>query len=59
MDSAEKAAATICSPWSPIRCFADPEHGDFTLAPDSPAPSTIGFVPIDLSTVGPRVGSAD
>ena len=38
--------------------FADPEHGDFTLAPDSPA-FDIGFVPIDLSTVGPRVGSAD
>ena len=35
--------------------FADPEHGDFTLAPDSPA-FDIGFVPIDLSTVGPRQG---
>ena len=38
--------------------FADPEHGDFTLAADSPA-YDIGFIPIDLSTVGPRVGSAD
>ncbi len=31
--------------------FADPENGDFTLAPDSPALS-IGFVPFDLSGVG-------
>jgi hypothetical protein len=32
------------------RC-ADPEHGDFTLAADSPA-LRLGFVPIDLSAVG-------
>lgn len=34
--------------------FADPEHGDFTLAPDSPAYTEIGFEPFDLSNVGPR-----
>lgn len=34
--------------------FKDPEGGDFTLAPDSPA-FALGFRPIDLSTVGPRV----
>lgn len=33
--------------------FADPEHGDFTLADDSPA-LALGFEPIDLSHVGPR-----
>lgn len=33
--------------------FADPERGDFTLPPDSPA-LALGFRPIDLSTVGPR-----
>jgi len=33
--------------------FRDPLHGDFTLAPDSPAPA-LGFEPIDLSDVGPR-----
>lgn len=33
--------------------FADPEHGDFTLSPDSPA-FKIGFVPIDLTGIGPR-----
>lgn len=33
--------------------FADPEHGDFTLAANSPA-LALGFVPIDMSTVGPR-----
>jgi len=33
--------------------FADPEHGDFSLPPDSPA-WDIGFQPIDMSTVGPR-----
>ena len=32
--------------------FVDPEHGDFSLRPDSPA-LTIGFKPIDLSQVGP------
>lgn len=31
--------------------FADPESGDFTLQPDSPA-LAMGFKPIDLSTVG-------
>lgn len=33
--------------------FVDAQHGDFTLLPDSPA-KKIGFVPIDLSGVGPR-----
>jgi len=33
--------------------FADPAQGDFTLAADSPA-LQLGFVPIDLSEVGPR-----
>jgi parallel beta-helix repeat protein len=31
--------------------FADPEHGDFTLKPSSPA-AKIGFLPIDMSQVG-------
>ncbi len=33
--------------------FADPRHGDFTLADNSPA-LELGFEPIDLSRVGPR-----
>ena len=33
--------------------FVDAEHGDFTLAPDSPA-AAIGFVPFSLAEVGPR-----
>jgi hypothetical protein len=33
--------------------FVDPENGDFTLRPDSPA-LALGFQPIDLSKVGPR-----
>jgi hypothetical protein len=33
--------------------FADPEHGDFALRPDSPA-FTLGFKAIDLRSVGPR-----
>jgi len=33
--------------------FADPENGDFTLSPGSPA-LMLGFVPIDLGDVGPR-----
>jgi hypothetical protein len=33
--------------------FADPKNADFTLAADSPA-LALGFVPIDLSDVGPR-----
>jgi parallel beta-helix repeat protein len=33
--------------------FRDPDHGDFTLAPDSPA-FEVGVKPIDLSQVGPR-----
>ena len=33
--------------------FADPEHGDFSLRPDSPA-SKIGFKQIDVSQAGPR-----
>jgi hypothetical protein len=31
--------------------FTDPEHGDFSLKPDSPA-LKLGFTPIDTSTVG-------
>jgi hypothetical protein len=33
--------------------FLNPEQGDFTLKPDSPA-SKLGFSPIDVSNVGPR-----
>lgn len=33
--------------------FVDPDHGNFTLKPDSPA-RTLGFRPIDMSTVGVR-----
>ena len=33
--------------------FVDPENGDFTLRPESPA-LKMGFVPIDLSKVGLR-----
>jgi hypothetical protein len=33
--------------------MVDPTHGDFTLAANSPA-LAIGFVPFDLSDVGPR-----
>lgn len=33
--------------------FRDPAAGDFTLPADSPA-AQIGFMPFDLSTVGPR-----
>ena len=36
--------------------FVDPVRGDFRLRPDSPA-KQIGFVPWDLSNVGPRSGS--
>ncbi len=32
----------------------DPRNDDFTLAPDSPAITELGFQPIDLSDVGPR-----
>ena len=35
--------------------FADPEKRDFRLAPESPA-FALGFVPIDVSDVGPRRG---
>lgn len=34
-------------------CFVDPENRDFRLRPDSPA-LALGFIPFDLSTVGPR-----
>jgi hypothetical protein len=37
--------------------FVDPEHGDFTLRPGSPA-AQIGFEAWDLSTVGPRPRTA-
>lgn len=33
--------------------FADPENGDFTLSPASPA-LALGFQPIDVDDVGPR-----
>ncbi|MCA1684438.1 MAG: right-handed parallel beta-helix repeat-containing protein, partial [Planctomycetia bacterium] len=33
--------------------FVDPDHDDFRLKPDSPAPK-LGFRPPDLSAVGPR-----
>jgi len=33
--------------------FADPENGDFTLRPESPA-FQLGFRPIDVNGVGPR-----
>ena len=33
--------------------FVDPEGGDYTLAPGSPAPS-IGFVPFSTKDIGPR-----
>lgn len=32
--------------------FADPGHYDFTLAPDAPVVTQLGFVPIDLAGVG-------
>ena len=34
--------------------FVNPEQGDFTLRPDSPA-LALGFQPIDISQVGPRI----
>jgi hypothetical protein len=34
--------------------FVAPEQGDFTLKPESPA-LTMGFQPVDLSRVGPRI----
>ena len=34
--------------------FADPDHGDFTLDPASPAVTELGFAPIDTSDVGIR-----
>lgn len=34
--------------------FANPDQGDFTLKPNSPA-LALGFQPIDLSQVGPRI----
>ncbi len=37
--------------------FMNPEHGDFTLRPASPA-AQIGFEPWDLSVVGPRPRAA-
>ncbi len=33
--------------------FRDPENGDFTLSPDSPA-KKIGFIPFDYAKAGPR-----
>jgi hypothetical protein len=37
--------------------FVDPERGDFTLRPDSPA-ARIGFAPWDMKALGPRPSSA-
>jgi hypothetical protein len=37
--------------------FVDPEHGDFTLRPGSPA-EQIGYEPWDMSAVGPRPPAA-
>jgi hypothetical protein len=34
--------------------FVNPDQGDFTLKPDSPA-FALGFQPIDVSQVGPRI----
>ena len=34
--------------------FADPDNGDFTLDPASPAITELGFAPIDMSDVGIR-----
>lgn len=34
--------------------FVDPEHGDFNLQEDSPA-FKLGFQPIDMSAIGPRL----
>jgi hypothetical protein len=33
--------------------FVDPDNGDFTLRPESPA-LALGFQPIDVSQAGPR-----
>ena len=33
--------------------FVDPEHDNYRLKPDSPA-FKLGFVPIDLDSIGPR-----
>ena len=38
--------------------FVDPDHDDFRLKPDSPAPK-LGFRPLDLSAVGPRTPRAE
>ena len=37
--------------------LVDPDHDDFRLKPDSPAPK-LGFRPLDLSSVGPRASDA-
>lgn len=37
-------------------CFSDPDHGDFTLCPQSPATS-VGFHPIDVTAVGPTTST--
>lgn len=38
--------------------FVDPDHDNFQLKPESPARS-LGFRPLDLSSVGPRTPPAD
>lgn len=37
--------------------FKDPEHGDFTLGPDSPA-RALGFEPLDPAAAGRRTPRA-
>ena len=36
--------------------FSDPEAGEFSLRPDSPALTTLGFKPLDPRQTGPRFG---
>jgi hypothetical protein len=36
--------------------FVDPDHDDFNLKPNSPA-NTLGFIPLDLRSAGPRTPS--
>ena len=47
-----EGAVNAHSVWADPK-FADPDRGDFSLKPDSPA-FALGFEPIDFSTVGPR-----
>jgi len=38
--------------------FVDPKNDNFSLRPESPAITQLGFKPLDLSKVGPRTRSA-